>query len=446
MVVREDAQQLYGFSDAQEKTIFRTLLKVNGVGPKMALGILSTLSVELLVHTIEHDDINTLVKVPGVGKKTAERLMIELRDRFKTLAQGTSTVATMPQIQFAANSPVAEAEAALQSLGYKPLEAQKAVAAVKADYTESADIIRAALKREQMEIFIGAARGRGEALDHTLIFGPPGLGKTTLANIIAREMGGNLKSTSGPVLERAGDLAAMLTNLEEGDVLFIDEIHRLSPVIEEILYPAMEDYQLDIMIGEGPAARSIKLDLPPFTLVAATTRAGLLTSPLRDRFGIVQRLEFYSVEDLTHIVSRSANLMDVPITVEGAEEVARRSRGTPRIANRLLRRVRDYAQVKGTGEVTHEMAQRALDMLNVDKAGLDTLDRRYLSMLLERFDGGPAGVEALAAAMAEDSGTLEDVIEPYLIQQGYVMRTARGRIATNQSYLQFGMTPPEPKN
>ena len=276
-----------------------------------------------------------------------------------------------------------------------------------------------------------------------MIFGPPGLGKTTLANIIAREMGGNLKSTSGPVLERAGDLAAMLTNLEEGDVLFIDEIHRLSPVIEEILYPAMEDYQLDIMIGEGPAARSIKLDLPPFTLVAATTRAGLLTSPLRDRFGIVQRLEFYSVEDLTHIVTRSANLMDVPITHDGSMEIARRSRGTPRIANRLLRRVRDYAQVKGTGEVTQDMAQRALDMLNVDKMGLDTLDRRYLSMLLERFEGRPTGVEALAAAMAEDSGTLEDVIEPYLIQQGYVMRTARGRIATNMAYLQFGMTPPE---
>ena len=302
--------------------------------------------------------------------------------------------------------------------------------------TSLTDYIGQPVVREQMEIFIGAARGRGEALDHTLIFGPPGLGKTTLANIIAREMGGNLKSTSGPVLERAGDLAAMLTNLEEGDVLFIDEIHRLSPVIEEILYPAMEDYQLDIMIGEGPAARSIKLD-------AATTRAGLLTSPLRDRFGIVQRLEFYSVEDLTYIVGRSARLMDVLMTDDGAMEIARRSRGTPRIANRLLRRVRDYAQVKGTGEVTQDMAQRALDMLNVDKAGLDTLDRRYLSMLLERFEGRPTGVEALAAAMAEDSGTLEDVIEPYLIQQGYVMRTARGRIATNMAYLQFGLTPPE---
>lgn len=305
------------------------------------------------------------------------------------------------------------------------------------------DYIGQPVVREQMEIFIGAARGRGEALDHTLIFGPPGLGKTTLANIIAREMGGNLKSTSGPVLERAGDLAAMLTNLEQGDVLFIDEIHRLSPLIEEILYPAMEDYQLDIMIGEGPAARSIKLDLPPFTLVAATTRAGLLTSPLRDRFGIVQRLEFYSVDDLSTIVSRSARLMGVTATLDGSREIAKRARGTPRIANRLLRRVRDYAQVKGTGEVTLEMAQRALDMLNVDKSGLDTLDRRYLSMLLERFNGGPAGVEALAAAMAEDSGTLEDVIEPYLIQQGYIMRTARGRMANPMAYHQMNVPLPQ---
>ena len=300
-----------------------------------------------------------------------------------------------------------------------------------------AEYIGQPVVREQMEVFISAARGRNEPLDHTLIFGPPGLGKTTLANIIAREMGGNLRSTSGPVLERPGDLAAMLTNLEEGDVLFIDEIHRLSSVIEEILYPAMEDFQLDIMIGEGPAARSIKLDLPPFTLVAATTRAGLLTSPLRDRFGIVQRLEFYNIADLTTIVSRSARLMRVPMSEDGAVEIARRARGTPRIANRLLRRVRDYAQVRGDGSINGAIAGSALDMLAVDRRGLDHLDRRYIEILQERFDGGPAGVEAVAAAMAEDRGTLEDVIEPYLIQQGYVLRTARGRVLTQMAIDQM---------
>lgn len=296
---------------------------------------------------------------------------------------------------------------------------------------------------EQMEIFIGAAKARGEALDHTLIFGPPGLGKTTLANIIANEMDVNIKSTSGPVLEKAGDLAALLTNLEEGDVLFIDEIHRLSAAVEEVLYPAMEDYQLDIMVGEGPAARSIKIDLPPFTLVGATTRAGLLTSPLRDRFGIVQRLEFYSVQDLTRIVSRSSGLLDVAIEEGGAHEVARRSRGTPRIANRLLRRVRDYAEVKGDGTVAADIADKALNMLHVDTHGLDHMDRRLLLAMIEKFGGGPVGVDSLAAAISEERDTIEDVLEPYLIQQGFMMRTPRGRVVTDHAYLHFGLSKPE---
>jgi Holliday junction DNA helicase RuvB len=297
--------------------------------------------------------------------------------------------------------------------------------------------------KEQMEIFIEAARRRSEPLDHTLIFGPPGLGKTTLAHIIAHEMQVDLKTTSGPVLEKAGDLAALLTNLEPGDVLFIDEIHRLSAVVEEILYPALEDYQLDIVIGEGPSARSIKLDLPPFTLVGATTRAGLLTSPLRDRFGIVQRLEFYSKEDLGSIVKRASGITNVKIDDEGAGEIACRARGTPRIANRLLRRVRDYAEVKGDGTITQSAADAALNMLNVDKSGFDHLDRRLLLTLMEKFDGGPVGVDSLAAALSEERGTIEDVIEPYLIQQGYLMRTARGRMATRMAYEHFGLKSPK---
>jgi Holliday junction DNA helicase RuvB len=296
--------------------------------------------------------------------------------------------------------------------------------------------------REQMEIFLAAARGRDEPLDHTLIFGPPGLGKTTLASIIAHEMGVSLKTTSGPVLEKAGDIAALMTNLEPGDVLFIDEIHRLSPFIEEVLYPAMEDYQLDIMIGEGPAARSIKLDLPPFTLVGATTRAGLLTSPLRDRFGIVQRLEFYEVDDLARIVARSAQILSIPMDEGGALEIARRSRGTPRIANRLLRRVRDYAEVRADGEVNAEVADRALDMLSVDNRGFDHQDRRLLLAMIEKFDGGPVGVDSLAAALSEERGTIEDVLEPFLIQQGYMVRTPRGRMATRNAYLHFGLELP----
>jgi len=296
--------------------------------------------------------------------------------------------------------------------------------------------------REQLGIYIEAARRRGEALDHVLIFGPPGLGKTTLSHVIANELGVNLRTTSGPVIERAGDLAALLTNLQPRDVLFVDEIHRLSPVVEEILYPAMEDNQIDIMIGEGPAARSIKLDLPPFTLIGATTRAGLLTSPLRDRFGIVQRLEFYTPNELAAIVRRSAKILGIACADEGAVEIANRSRGTPRIANRLLRRVRDYAEVKANGRITREVAVAAMEMLKVDGAGFDALDRRLLGTIIDHFDGGPVGVESLAAALSEERGTIEDVLEPYLIQQGFLMRTARGRMVTNKAYRHLGLKAP----
>ncbi|WP_337054745.1 Holliday junction branch migration DNA helicase RuvB [Pseudoxanthomonas sp. USHLN014] len=325
---------------------------------------------------------------------------------------------------------------------------------IAADATREDDALEASIRpkrladylgqqpvREQLDIYIQAAKGRGEALDHVLIFGPPGLGKTTLSHVIANELGVSLRTTSGPVIEKAGDLAALLTNLQPHDVLFIDEIHRLSPVVEEVLYPAMEDFQLDIMIGEGPAARSIKIDLPPFTLIGATTRAGLLTAPLRDRFGIVQRLQFYDTAELTRIVRRSSQIMGIPCEPEGAAEIARRSRGTPRIANRLLRRVRDYAQVRAGGQISRDTADAAMAMLKVDPEGFDELDRRLLHTIVESFDGGPVGVESLAAALSEERGTLEDVIEPYLIQQGFLVRTARGRMATAKAYSHLGLQP-----
>eukprot|EP01032_Pedospumella_encystans_P012950 gene12950-14942_t len=469
-VVREDAQILYGFATLSEREAFRQLIKISGVGPRTALSVLSGMSVTDLSQAITTQEVGRLVKVPGIGKKTAERLLLELKGKLGGDIGGL----------FAVHTPDAQSDIqqALLALGYSDKEAAAALKSLPVDVGVSEGIklalkpeprvisaapvshqeeaIERALRpklldeyvgqvkvREQLEIFISAAKMREEPLDHVLLFGPPGLGKTTLSHIIAAELGVNLRQTSGPVLEKPKDLAALLTNLERNDVLFIDEIHRLSPVVEEILYPALEDYQIDIMIGEGPAARSIKLDLQPFTLVGATTRAGMLTNPLRDRFGIVSRLEFYTPEELTRIVTRSAGLLKAPIDPEGSFEIARRSRGTPRIANRLLRRVRDYADVKGDGTIHKAISQKALVMLDVDPEGFDLMDRKLLEAVIHRFDGGPVGLDNIAASIGEERDTIEDVIEPYLIQQGYLQRTPRGRIATLAAFKHLGVTPPK---
>ncbi len=467
LVVREDAHILYGFGTQEERALFRNLLKVSQIGPKIALAILSGTSVEGFTSLVKLQDAAALTKIPGVGRKTAERVLMEMKDRLDKLeeaAQGMTVSGAVPMtpnehrrrgmdraggagIQARRSHRHAQAACrpgrhhrrpdppriaghgapAVNTANEK--SGERIVTATGSSEEEAvdrairpkrlADYVGQEQVKAQLEIFVKAAVKRGEALDHALIFGPPGLGKTTLANILAGELGVNLRQTSGPVLERPGDLAALLTNLQPRDVLFIDEIHRLSAVVEEVLYPAMEDYQLDIMIGEGPAARSIKLALQPFTLIGATTRAGLLTSPLRDRFGIVQRLEFYTTAELEKIVTRSSGILGVPIDADGANRIAQRSRGTPRIANRLLRRVRDYAEVKGSGRIDEVTARAALDLLEVDPQGFDALDRKLLGTIIEKFDGGPVGIESLAAAIGEERGTLEDVIEPFLIQQGF---------------------------
>ena len=493
--VREDAIHLYGFCTPEEKQLFELLLSVNGIGPKLAINLLSGIASTDFIRAVFTEDRQTLTKIPGVGKKMADRIILELRDRVIKLApeQARDEV----KVESSLDAIREDALSALVNLGYKKSYARSVLDQI-ADGSSQQRTLEESLEgspeasvvngtegtesrisgmankeernplvvpenlekeheeegslrprtlteyvgqervKESLAVFIEAARKRGEALDHVLLSGPPGLGKTTLAYILSREMGVGIKVTSGPVIERQGDLAAILTNLQEHDVLFIDEIHRLPNVVEEILYPAMEDYHIDILVGQGPSARSMKLNIPRFTLVGATTRAGLLTSPLRDRFGMSFRLEFYNPEELATIVRRSSKILNIQVDDYGASEIAGRSRGTPRIANRLLRRVRDYAEVRANGIVTRDVAARALEFLEVDHRGFDSMDRKLLLLLIDKFNGGPVGIDSLSSSLGEERNTIEDVYEPFLVQEGYIVRTARGRVATKDAYAHFG--------
>ena len=490
LYVREDVLALFGFSSMQELDTFQILLGISGIGPKAALSVLSTMTVEDLYYAVFSEDAKSIAKTPGIGPKGAKRMIIELKDKLnlEDLESVSMKEETGASLQAGDGDSISDTVQALTALGYSNGEAYRAVRGVSdADAMDAEQLLKEALKiiltfsegdvmdrmistelmeediavegslrpqnlteyigqekvKKNLRIFIEAAKMRGEALDHVLLYGPPGLGKTTLAGIIANEMDSNLKITSGPAIEKPGEIAAVLNGLSDGDVLFIDEIHRLNRQVEEVLYPAMEDFSIDIMIGKGASAKSIRLDLPHFTLVGATTRAGMLTAPLRDRFGVVNRLEFYTDEELKVIVERSAELLGVKIDEAGAMELGKRSRGTPRLANRLLKRVRDFAQVRYDGMITYEVAQTALDLLEVDSMGLDATDRNLLETMIEKFMGRPVGLDTLAAAIGEDSGTIEDVYEPFLIQRGLIKRTPRGRALTVLAYEHLGYPVPE---